>query len=84
MTDVEIRNNIPNMVKEELAGCKKYCEMAKVMSNGGHDDIARIFHDMGHEEYTHAMFAKHIGEKMGINLKMESEFEEAEKSLHYN
>lgn len=82
MTDVELRNSIPNLVKSELAGSEKYFEMATIMSNGNHHELAQIFRDISHEEYTHAKHLKYIGEKMGLKFEMNNEFEAIERKIY--
>ncbi len=82
MTNIELRNNIPELVKDELCGAKKYFEMAKIMYDDGYHELAQIFRNMSHEEFSHAEYLKYLGEKIGIKFDIDNEFETTKKMIY--
>lgn len=56
----ELTKKIKAFHDEEVADHKKYIEMAELLTEHGHHDIAGIFKDIAHDEETHITLMKFI------------------------
>lgn len=74
---MEWMNHLQEYLREELADCMKYAEMAK---NATGTD-RQILHDMAKEEYQHAKHICHIMKEHGIQRDM-NEDEVFAKAMH--
>ena len=75
---MEWMNHLQEYLREELADCMKYAEMAKNATGADR----KILHDMAKEGYQHAKHICHIMKEYGIQRDMDEVFTKAWEALH--
>ena len=51
-----VKSYFSKELPDEIDGCCKYLDLAKVVDNAGNAEVARGLYEMARDEYTHAKF----------------------------